>query len=170
MKSVNSAIKHDQGKVSYQNYGQNFDLFFMDPITPDTPLHYASKYISELYSKYMCKKLTYIDAMFLLRHVLSNLFNYEINIQNLTSQVFEFGAKKYHSLNYAQPGLSVERLVDAFRRHIYYYPYILGETVDQESNLPHIAHATSCVLMLAENILNGNIPLNITEENRPDRV
>lgn len=66
----------------------------------------------------------------------------------VTAQVLAFGAKKYAAHNWRK-GMIHSRLLDAAIRHI--YAFIDGEDLDPESGLPHLAHA-SCCLMFATNL------------------
>jgi hypothetical protein len=63
------------------------------------------------------------------------------------AQVMTFGAKKYGGFNYLG-GISYTRLVSAGLRHL--FAYLRGENNDAESDLPHLAHAAACCLMLLE--------------------
>ena len=62
-------------------------------------------------------------------------------------QVMTFGAKKYGGHNYLY-GLSYLRLSSATLRHM--FAFIQGKDLDDESGLPHWAHAAACILMLGE--------------------
>lgn len=61
--------------------------------------------------------------------------------------VMTFGAKKYGGFNYLG-GLSYTRLLSAAMRHI--FSFLQGKDLDEESGLPHWAHAAACLLMLGE--------------------
>jgi hypothetical protein len=64
-------------------------------------------------------------------------------------KVIEFGAKKYTPSNWfkvlAEP-FGEERYLDAAQRHMVLY--FIGEFVDKESRLSHLAHAGCCLLFL----------------------
>ncbi len=60
------------------------------------------------------------------------------------AEVFTFGANKYSDYNYL--GLDRRRIFAALLRHA--FAWWRGEDLDEESGLPHLAHATCCVLML----------------------
>ena len=62
------------------------------------------------------------------------------------ARVLGFGAEKYSSQNW-RGGIRMSRLTDAALRHL--FAYIDGEDLDPESGLPHLAHA-SCCLMFAQ--------------------
>jgi len=62
----------------------------------------------------------------------------------LAAKVLTFGAQKYGSNNWQ--GVSTERYEDALLRH--YEAWRGGERNDQESGLPHLAHAACCVLFI----------------------
>lgn len=64
------------------------------------------------------------------------------------ARVMEYGAKKYAPGNY-QKGMNHGRYFSALIRHM--KDWWMGEDIDPESNLPHLAHAACCVLMLLEN-------------------
>lgn len=60
--------------------------------------------------------------------------------------VLEFGANRYKVDNWQHVGNARTRYYDAAMRHI--EAWWLGEKNDPESNLPHLAHATACLLFL----------------------
>jgi len=59
--------------------------------------------------------------------------------------VLTFGAKKYEAHNWRK-GFKYSRLIAAALRHI--FAYARGEDNDQESGLPHTAHAMCCLMFL----------------------
>ena len=61
------------------------------------------------------------------------------------AQVFTYGAHKYAEHNWRR-GLKWSRLYDALQRHL--TAWNEGEETDPESDLPHLAHAGCCLLML----------------------
>ena len=61
-------------------------------------------------------------------------------------RVLEFGANKYSVGNWAHVPEARTRYYDATMRHI--EAWWLGEKVDPESGLPHLAHAVACLLFL----------------------
>ncbi len=61
------------------------------------------------------------------------------------AMVLTFGAEKYDKHNWRK-GMDWSRLLDASMRHI--NAFNNGEDIDQESGLPHIAHAMCCLMML----------------------
>jgi hypothetical protein len=65
------------------------------------------------------------------------------------AQVMTYGANKYGDTNWNQIENGVERYFAAAMRHI--TAWRLGEYVDEESNLPHLAHAM-CSLMLVKDL------------------
>lgn len=67
------------------------------------------------------------------------------------AEVFTFGAKKYGDKNW-EKGIKNSRLYGACLRHL--FAHMQGETLDPESNLPHIYHALACLLMLSDNYSN----------------
>lgn len=61
--------------------------------------------------------------------------------------VMAFGAEKYDDHNWLK-GFPQSRIKDALERHLLLH--WSGEDIDEESGLPHLAHAGCCLLMLAE--------------------
>jgi len=59
-------------------------------------------------------------------------------------QVLEFGAEKYTKNNWQL--VSKERYLKALFRHV--IAYAQDETLDSESQLPHLAHAVCCALFI----------------------
>ena len=60
--------------------------------------------------------------------------------------VLEFGAKKYAVDNWRTVPDARRRYYDAAIRHL--TAWWDGETLDEESGLPHLAHAGCCVIFL----------------------
>ena len=67
------------------------------------------------------------------------------------AKVFTYGANKYDAYNFSK-GAPKSTYVDAAMRHILKYSQM--EDLDNESGLLHLAHATSCLMMLLDNDLN----------------
>lgn len=65
------------------------------------------------------------------------------------ASVLGFGAKKYAAHNWRK-GLQQSRLIGAALRHL--HAHNSGEDLDPESGLPHLAHA-SCCLMFATGMM-----------------
>ena len=61
------------------------------------------------------------------------------------ANVLTFGAAKYHEHNW-RGGLAYSRLLAATLRHI--FAFMDGQDADEESGLPHIAHAATCCMMI----------------------
>lgn len=61
------------------------------------------------------------------------------------AKVLTFGAKKYAPHNWRK-GISYARLIAAALRHI--YAFARGEDFDEETGLPHPAHAMCCMMFL----------------------
>jgi len=59
-------------------------------------------------------------------------------------EVFTFGAKKYGDRNW-EKGIETDRLFAACMRHLAIVR--AGERIDDESGLPHLAHAAANLLM-----------------------
>lgn len=72
------------------------------------------------------------------------------------AKVLTFGKKKYAADNW-RSGIEQRRLIAAARRHL--NSYSRGEDLDPESGLPHLAHA-SCCLMFALELLQTHPELD----------
>jgi Domain of unknown function (DUF5664) len=83
------------------------------------------------------------------------------------AEVFRFGAGKYGERNW-ETGLRWGRLWRAAISHL--VKFWRGETNDDESGLPHLAHAAASVLMLIDTTLRhpqlDSRPLPLAEEER----
>lgn len=69
-------------------------------------------------------------------------------------EVLKFGANKYGLHNY-RLGMDWSRLVGAARRHLYYYPLVMGEVFDTETKVNHIFNAYCCLQFLYEYSRDG---------------
>jgi hypothetical protein len=65
-----------------------------------------------------------------------------------TVDVLTFGAEKYEPDNWQRVPDSKRRYFDALQRHLWQWKE--GEQIDQESGLPHLAHAMCCLMFLYE--------------------
>lgn len=65
-----------------------------------------------------------------------------------TVKVLTFGAIKYEPDNWQRVPDSKRRYFDALQRHVWAWKQ--GEQIDQESGLPHLAHAMCCLMFLYE--------------------
>ena len=65
-----------------------------------------------------------------------------------TVKVLTFGAQKYERDNWQRVPDSKRRYFDALQRHVWAWKQ--GEQIDQESGLPHLAHAMCCLMFLYE--------------------
>lgn len=65
------------------------------------------------------------------------------------AQIMAYGAEKYGRNNW-QKGLEWTRLLDAALRHL--YAFASGQDADEESGLPHVAHAGCNILFLLDMI------------------
>jgi hypothetical protein len=65
-----------------------------------------------------------------------------------TVKVLTFGAQKYEPDNWQHVPDSKRRYFDALQRHLWAWKQ--GEQLDQESGLPHLAHAMCCLMFLYE--------------------
>lgn len=61
-------------------------------------------------------------------------------------EVLEFGANKYGADNWRHVPNARERYFNACHRHL--NAWWMGEKVDSESGLPHLAHAVCCLMFL----------------------
>lgn len=66
--------------------------------------------------------------------------------------VLTYGAIKYDDWNWAK-GLRKGRIIAAGLRHM--GAYMMGEEIDEESGLPHLWHASTCLCMLVASELRG---------------
>lgn len=63
-------------------------------------------------------------------------------------KVLTFGAEKYEPDNWKNVPDSLNRYFDAMERHI--WAYKMGEKIDPESGIHHLAHAMCCLAFLYE--------------------
>lgn len=63
------------------------------------------------------------------------------------ARVLDFGRQKYDAHNWRK-GMAWSRLLDAAERHL--DAYNMGEDLDPESGLSHLAHAACCLMFLLE--------------------
>jgi len=68
-------------------------------------------------------------------------------VLNQIAQVFTYGANKYDPHNW-EKGIRWSRLIGAIYRHI--EAFRNGEEIDPESGLPHLSHALTELVMLAQ--------------------
>jgi len=69
-----------------------------------------------------------------------------IDALGLVVDVLGFGAAKYGADNWKRVPRARERYLDAALRHL--AARLDGELTDEESNLPHLAHAVTCLLFV----------------------
>lgn len=69
------------------------------------------------------------------------------------TKVLQFGAKKYGARNWQNLEGGKERYNAALLRHL--AEYNKGVLLDEESGLPHLSHAATCLLFLM--YLNNNV-------------
>lgn len=62
------------------------------------------------------------------------------------NKVLEFGAKKYGANNWQKVDNAQERYFNAAMRHL--LAWQSGELLDDESGLPHLAHAQCCLMFM----------------------
>ena len=65
-----------------------------------------------------------------------------------TVKVLTFGAQKYERDNWIKVPDSKRRYFDALQRHM--WAWKMGENIDPESGLHHLAHAMCCLMFLYE--------------------
>lgn len=63
------------------------------------------------------------------------------------AEVMSYGKKKYSAHNW-RGGILYGRLLAACLRHV--FAFLGGESVDPETGLSHLAHASCCLMMLLE--------------------
>jgi hypothetical protein len=134
-----SATKNDGAKLQLQYLGKFYTFRHCDDrdVSARLPMHIMDEFWFRNDASVFKMLLPQTDAE--LRDVIA---------------VRKFGAQKYGLLNYRE-GMEWSRLFGAFRRHMWYYPVILGEAVDSESGLPHLAHAQCCAMFLYEYSTEG---------------
>jgi hypothetical protein len=76
---------------------------------------------------------------------------FPVDALNEIVDAMAYGKEKYEGTNW-KDGLSWDSLVNASLRHI--YSFVSGESIDQESNISHLAHAAASLAMLLH--LEGN--------------
>ena len=65
-----------------------------------------------------------------------------------TVKVLTFGAQKYERNNWIHVDDGIRRYFDALQRHV--WAWKMGENIDPESGLHHLAHAMCCLMFLYE--------------------
>lgn len=65
-----------------------------------------------------------------------------------TAEVLTFGAEKYEPDNWKHVPESKTRYFDALERHV--WAWKMGEQMDPESGMHHLAHALCCLMFLYE--------------------
>ena len=81
--------------------------------------------------------------------------------QEEVAKVFTFGASKYGTHNYKK-GLKISRVLGALDRHL--GAFKIGEDLDKETNLSHLAHA-ACCLQMAYYMVTRNNQFDDRQEN-----
>jgi hypothetical protein len=66
---------------------------------------------------------------------------------NGVGKVLTFGATKYEAHNWRK-GILYSRVIGAALRHI--FAFLDGEDLDPETKLPHLDHASCCLMFLRE--------------------
>jgi hypothetical protein len=65
-----------------------------------------------------------------------------------TVNVLTFGAQKYEPNNWRKVDNATERYFNAAQRHL--WAHKIGFKTDEESGLPHLAHALCCIMFMLE--------------------
>lgn len=76
-----------------------------------------------------------------------------------TAKVLTLGAQKYEPENWRYVDNGVERYFDALLRHV--WAWKKGDTLDDETNLHHLAHAICCAMFI--------IDLELEQKNETDK-
>lgn len=69
------------------------------------------------------------------------------------ARVFTYGAAKYSDRNWEAPGFDYSSVYDSAMRHL--DSWWQGQDIDEESGLPHLAHACANLLFLAQYRYSG---------------
>ena len=73
----------------------------------------------------------------------------------MVSKVMQLGAEKYGAYNWRKNKVREQVYIDAASRHLLLAEF--GEDTDDESRQAHYAHAASCMLILLDAKLTGNL-------------
>jgi hypothetical protein len=73
-------------------------------------------------------------------------------VEEALAEVLTHGAKKYDDRNW-EKGIKYSRVYAALRRHL--LAWMMGEEIDEEWGLPHLAHAYCCLTFLLTYELRG---------------
>lgn len=74
-------------------------------------------------------------------------------------KVMEFGKRKYDQHNWHK-GIVFTRLLDAANRHIKKFESPIQPDLDEESNISHLAHAATNILMALQFVLENRTELD----------
>ena len=77
-------------------------------------------------------------------------------------QVMEEGAKKYGPMNWRDAKVTTSTYVNAAMRHLLAYQD--GQDLDEETFLPHLAHAAACLMILLDAQAQGTL-----QDDRPTK-
>ena len=138
--SNNEGRKLDDNKPEYAYLGRTDTWWHSSPEDPNSFYRLASYYADTFWFK--GDKWALLE---LLRHINRHP---DFDLDCIIT-VSKSGAQKYGLLNYRK-GLAWSRLFSSLRRHLYHYPLVFGEAVDEETNMPHWAHAYCCAAFLYE--------------------
>lgn len=70
----------------------------------------------------------------------------------MVAKVMELGAKKYGAWNWRKETVTHSVYLEAALRHI--FQALDGERLDEESGMPHEAHAAACMLIILDAMVN----------------
>lgn len=71
------------------------------------------------------------------------------------ARVMELGAKKYGPYNWRSKKVKAMVYANAGLRHL--FKWIGGESIDEESGQPHLAHCAACMLIVLDAMATGNL-------------
>jgi hypothetical protein len=77
-----------------------------------------------------------------------------LEVLSPVAEVFSFGAAKYGEFDWYYDGKNTEwiRTFSSIQRHL--FAWHNGEDIDPDSGLPHLAHATSQLMILMSHVDN----------------
>jgi hypothetical protein len=81
-----------------------------------------------------------------------------------TVKVLTFGAQKYERDNWQKVPDSKRRYFDALQRHL--WAWKVGNKLDEESGIHHLAHAMCCLMFLYEHDVKYSIDATSQPENK----
>jgi hypothetical protein len=85
-----------------------------------------------------------------------------------TVKVLTFGAQKYERGNWQKVPDSKRRYFDAMQRHV--WAWQMGEELDPESGIHHLAHAMCCLMFLYEHDIIYSVNVNDDNEVKNETI